>query len=100
MNFERMSKEQLVERLRALEAAEQALVQQRTAIAEKERLLHELQVHQVELEMQNRSLREMQSSLEESRSRYAELYDFAPIAYYTFDENGCILEVNLTGASL
>jgi PAS domain S-box-containing protein len=100
MNFETMSKEQLVERLRTLESAEQALAEKQSAVAEKERLLHELQVHQVELEMQNRSLREMQGSLEESRSRYAELYDFAPIAYYTFDENGCILEVNLTGATM
>lgn len=69
-------------------------------VAEKDRLLHELQVHQVELEVQNQSLRELHATLEASRSRYAELYDFAPVAYFTFDPKGCIVEVNLTGASM
>jgi len=67
---------------------------------EHERLLHDLQVHQLELELQNRELRETQSALEQSRNRYADLYDFAPIAYFTFDSHGCVQEVNLTGATL
>jgi len=67
---------------------------------EHERLLHDLQVHQLELELQNRELREAQSALEQSRNRYADLYDFAPIAYFTFDAHGCVQEVNLTGATL
>src|SRR5438874_1086110 len=100
MNFDLLSREQLVEMLQKLEATQNALVEQESVVAGIEHLMHELKVHQVELEMQNRSLREMQGSLEDSRSRYAELYDFAPIAYYTFDEVGCILEVNLTGATL
>lgn len=67
---------------------------------EKERLLHDLRVHQVELENQNRELREAQTALEQSRSRFEELYDFAPVAYYTFDTRGCVVEVNLTGATM
>jgi len=60
--------------------------------------IHELQVHQIELEMQNEELRTAQEALEDSRSRYSDLYDFAPIGYFTFNKDGLILEANITGA--
>ncbi len=63
-------------------------------------LVHELQVHQIELEMQNEELRRVQAAFEEASSRYSDLFDFAPIAYFLWDRQGRILEVNLAGAAL
>jgi PAS domain S-box-containing protein len=68
--------------------------------ASTKRLLHELQVHQLELEMQNAELREARDQVETQLGRYTDLYDFAPVGYYSVDEQGLILEVNLTGAAL
>jgi len=62
--------------------------------------LHELQVHQIELEMQNEELRRLQLELEEARDQYINLYEFAPIGYLTITEEGLIDAINLTGASL
>jgi PAS domain S-box-containing protein len=63
-------------------------------------LIHELQVHQIELEMQNDELRRFQNEIEESRNKYSHLYDFAPVGYFTVKEKGIIAQANLTGAAL
>ncbi len=63
-------------------------------------ILHELQVHQIELEMQNEELRHTQEELAAAKARYFDLYNLAPVGYVTMSENGLILEANLTAASL
>lgn len=65
-----------------------------------ERLLHELQVHQIELELQNAELQKARDELEAALMDYTDLYDFAPVGYFSIDEVGVILKVNLTGATL
>jgi len=62
--------------------------------------LHELRVHQIELEMQNEELRRAQADLDAARARYFDLYDLAPVGYCTISEKGLILEANLTAATL
>ena len=63
---------------------------------EVQQLVHELRVHQIELEMQNQDLRKAQIELEELKDKYLELYDFAPVGYVTLNKKGLILEANLT----
>lgn len=63
-------------------------------------LIHELSVHQIELEMQNEELRLAQAELKKSRDRYVDFYDFAPFAYLTLNLDGLIDQINLAGAAL
>ena len=91
------------EKLRA--RAEQRLRTTRRDVAQMpvedvQKLVHELQVHQIELEMQNDALRRTQLELETARDRYAGLYDFAPSALLTLDAHGEILEANLSAGKL
>lgn len=68
--------------------------------AELESLVHELQVHQVELELQNEELIRANREVEKAHLRFADLYDFAPVGYFTMDRAGVILGSNITGATL
>ncbi len=67
---------------------------------ELQRPIQELEVHQIELEMQNEELQQVRSELERSLEQYTDLYDFAPVGYFTLDQDGIILNVNLTGAKM
>lgn len=91
MDYAKLSKADLIRRLQALEPA---------VPMDTQRLLHDLQVHQAELEAQNEELRQAQQALEESHNRYAELYDFAPIGYLSMDDAGTVVQINLTGAAM
>jgi signal transduction histidine kinase len=64
------------------------------------RLVHELEVHQIELEMQNAELRQARDDIETALNRYSDLYDFAPVGYVTLGHNGDISAMNLAGAGL
>ncbi|MHB1306676.1 MAG: sensor histidine kinase, partial [Limisphaerales bacterium] len=86
--------------LRAARSNQRSLGSGLRSDADNRREVQELQVHQVELEMQNAELHEAQSELERLLDRYTDLYDFAPVGYFSLDEQGRILEANLTGAAL
>lgn len=89
-------------RQRALEHMERQQMPSHPALAESDaqKQLHELQVHQVELEMQNAELQQARADNESNLARYTDLYDFAPIGYFSLNREGAIMEVNLTGARL
>lgn len=93
-DFKRLSKAELADELAALEER----LADGSGDDRVRNLVENLRGHQIELEMQNRELREAHHALEEARDRYATLYDFAPIGYMTLNAQGVIREINLTGA--
>lgn len=92
--YERMSKKELVELLEKMDE-ERAV---KAVKGDSERLVHELQVYQIQLEMQNRELKETRDRVEEVLSKYSDLYDFAPVGYMTLSKSGIIEETNLAAA--
>ncbi len=70
------------------------------SVSETSSMLHELHVHEIELEIQNEELRRTQAELEISRSKYFYLYELAPVGYCTIDDQGLIVQANLTAAAL
>ncbi len=80
--------------------AEKVLQNQINQSKSVDEVIHELRVHQIQLEMQNEELRKAQIELEDSRRQYFELYDLAPVGYLTIDEKGIIKRVNLTMADI
>ncbi|PKN91154.1 MAG: hypothetical protein CVU44_20545 [Chloroflexi bacterium HGW-Chloroflexi-6] len=85
--------------------AEASLGQQKKASMpateiETQRLVHELQVHQIELELQNQELAQARAETEAALRQYTALYDFAPVGYLTLARDGAIHQVNLAGAAL
>jgi PAS domain S-box-containing protein len=91
--YEQMAKAELIAELQRRDA-------HHPKDLEIEGVIHELEVYREQSRMQTEQLMEAQRSLEQSRDRYADLYDFAPVAYVTLDSHGLILEINQTGAEL
>jgi PAS domain S-box-containing protein len=72
----------------------------KVTIQNAESLVHELRVHQIELELQCQELQRAQAEAEESRNRYRELYESIPIGYVTIDDTGRLYDLNPAGAAL
>jgi PAS domain S-box-containing protein len=83
-------------------AEERLKAQKRTpqSDTDTQKLIHELQVHQIELDMQNEELSLSRANMESALERYTDLYDFAPVSFFTLDRHGIIIQSNLTGACL
>jgi PAS domain-containing protein len=89
-------------RLKAEEQLKKTVKKEKIAVLESDtkKLLHELQVHQIELEMQNEELQGAYETAEKALKKFTMLYDFAPMGYFTLDSDGGIIELNFTGADL
>src|SRR5690242_11537112 len=88
--YEHMSKAELLMALEALEA------RRKRESDDLARVVHDLELHQRQLQAQNHDLLEIQQQLEQSRDRYAQLYEFSPVGYLGIDETGCVWVLNLT----
>ena len=96
MNYEAMSREELIHLLDTIQKEKNSY----GSHVDHFTTMHELQVHQIELEMQKRELQEKEADLLDSRARYLDLYDYAPVGYMTLNASNLIIEINLTGAAL
>lgn len=92
--------EDLRRKAEELLSKKQAADRQKETDTDNRALVHELQVHQIELEMQNNELRRVQQELEASWNKFVDLYDFSPVGYFTIDKRGTIVDANLTGSNL
>ncbi|MCI0721285.1 MAG: PAS domain S-box protein, partial [Acidobacteria bacterium] len=104
-DYSNMTRLELEQELQTLRAEERTMLNREAdplapAVDEIQHLIHTLKVRHVELEMQNRELYETHRLLEETRDRYANLYDFAPVGYLSLDHQGVIQEINLTAAAM
>ena len=99
----KQKKQEAPDKLRREAEKKLAALKARSALAEDrtpDQIIHELQVHQIELEMQNEALREAHLALETSWDKYIDLYEFAPVGYLTLTRTAVIAEGNLTGATM
>jgi len=87
-------------RLRSKKASPHPAAGESDSAADLQRLVHELHVHQIELEMQNAELLECRDRTGVLLEKYTDLYDFAPVGFFSLNEQSRILEMNLTGADL
>jgi len=94
------AEEKLGKKKQATQPVMEADTQPRAGTGTTTRLVHELQVHQIELEMQNEELIQSRAEAEALNRQYTDLYDFAPVGYFTLRRNGTISRVNLAGANL
>ena len=78
----------------------QALAEQPPSEIDARALVHELQVHQIELEMQNEELDRAQAQTQEALDKYIDLFDFAPLGYFRLTQEGVIREANLDRKSV
>jgi two-component system sensor histidine kinase UhpB len=92
--YKDMTKAELIRLLEALEA------RRKLESNDLARVVHDLEVHQRQLQAQNHDLLEIQQQLEHSRDRYAQLYEFSPVGYLGIDETGCVWVLNLTAAAI
>lgn len=99
-DLEELTREQLVAELSRLMRVHDALQVRHDEAAQRARLVHELELHQIELEMQNRELSAAYESLAASRRQFARLYELAPVAYLTLDAHGTIVAANVAAAAL
>jgi PAS domain S-box-containing protein len=101
MDLKHLTRQELLDLVpRLLAESSRAQKEVREILVIQEELVRNLQLHQIELETQNRDLREAQTEIEQSRNRYADLFELAPLAYVSFDRRGVVLEANMTAATL